>query len=147
MAFTRGENHFLESPKRQTLCSITCIFPVFASGKWIEYLFRICRSGKTAMFNLAMCLIPMLFCTFFSVWNYMYLRTNLYPNTMMNQGCYIFFSKNKSINLGACVSYFYKFLHKKALQKSLSKKLFLEMFNILYVCLPLFLPCWSMLKL
>ena len=36
----------------------------------------------------------------------------------MYQGCYIFFSKNKSINLGVCVRYFYIFLHKKVLQKS-----------------------------
>lgn len=48
----------------------------------------------------------------------MYLRTNVYPNTLMYQGFYIFFSKNKSINSGVCVRYFYIFLHKKVLQKS-----------------------------
>ena len=48
----------------------------------------------------------------------MHLRTSVYPNTLMYQGCYIFFSKNKSINSGACVRYFYIFLHKKVLQKS-----------------------------
>ena len=57
MNVTQWENRFLKIPKGQKLCSTMCIFSFFAFEKWVEYLFKICRSGKTAMLILDIWLV------------------------------------------------------------------------------------------